>query len=545
MTQDINTTYKRYLDRPEKIPVYIVEFDGITTRYSDHEIVNATGPYEVYVQEVQGAGSQITVVEGRSSIGNINFKMIDKDKEITKLVYQYSLLNRKVTVKTGFLDMDEADYVKVFIGKVLNYQLLSDNVSYRFNLVTLWKSAKVNIMTAITRTSLSVGIGDATINVVNAANFATATGTQFYIKIDNEVILYTGKTGTSFTGCSRGQLGTAPATHASSAEVVNFVVLQNNAIDIALQILTSTGLGTNGTHDVLPASCGLAIDQNDIAITKMETERDRWLRNITFKFEFEEAQEGKKFLESEIFRFINAYPIVDNEGRISVKVYKPPLPTIDIREFNDDNLVGAPVWQGQIMDTLFFNEIDLSYDWDFATGQYLSRSLYEDTNSQTKYSEVKTLKIESKGLRTGVISQPKIDNIALRIFKRFANPAPQLTAKTFFSERITEPGDIVRLTSDKIPDMTRGEMGVSNKMVEAVKVDFDYVRGSEIFRLIDTEFSYGKKYGAISPSTKPPINFPNWNVASATQRLYCFISRWVNATTGVMSDGSDGYYITP
>ncbi len=101
------------------------------------------------------------------------------------------------------------------------------------------------------------------------------------------------------------------------------------------------------------------------------------------------------------------------------------------------------------------------------------------------------------------------------------------------------------LTSAHIPDLNRGVMGVETQMVELQKLDFDFTRGLPIMGMLGTEFSYGRKYGAISPTTKPPINFPTWDVANAQQRLYCFISTKVNATTGKMSDGSDGYYITP
>ena len=549
MTQDINTEYNRFLRRPEKAPVYIIEFEGIPDRYSDKQVQNPLASTKVYLKSVSGAGSQITIDEGRSSIGNVTFSIIDKNQDITNMVYTFNTLNVKTTIKTGFVDMDEADYVTVFVGRVLNYSLERDNVSWKFVVTNLWKQAKKDVFTALT--TLTAGINDAvtTVPVANAVNFASATGAaagfKFYIRIGDEVISYTGTTATSFTGCTRGEYGTAPAAHSSGDECNNFIVLEGNAIDIALWILTSTGAGTNGVYDVLPASAGLAIPEAEIAIAKMEVERDRWLKAMIFKFELWEREEGKHFLESEVFRFINSYPVVDNEGRISVRVYTPPLPTIDIQDLNDNNMPGAPVWQGQIMDRYFFNEVEMEYDFSWSTGNFLTRTLYEETTSQAKYQQVKTMKMQSRGLRVGTISQNKVDNIALRVFKRFANPSPRLSARSFFSKRIIEPGDIVTLNSSKIPDLTRGVLSVIDKMVEVVKADFDYKRGMNIFSLIDTEFSYGRKYAAISPSAKAPINFPTWDAATPSQRLYAFISKEISPTEGRMSDGSDGYYITP
>ena len=55
-----------------------------------------------------------------------------------------------------------------------------------------------------------------TVTVDSAANF-TATG---YIKINDEIIEYTGKTSTTFTGLIRGSLSTTAATHADNDAVI-------------------------------------------------------------------------------------------------------------------------------------------------------------------------------------------------------------------------------------------------------------------------------------------------------------------------------------
>jgi len=69
-------------------------------------------------------------------------------------------------------------------------------------------------------TSLNGGINNSvtTITLTDATNYPTA-GT---IKIGNELIDYTGKSGNDLTGCSRGSHSTSPDSH-SSGDVVNFV----------------------------------------------------------------------------------------------------------------------------------------------------------------------------------------------------------------------------------------------------------------------------------------------------------------------------------
>lgn len=61
----------------------------------------------------------------------------------------------------------------------------------------------------------AIDTDDDTVNVVSTSNFLS----QDYIVIDDEVILYTGKTDMSFTGLQRGKDGTTPAAHADDAMI--------------------------------------------------------------------------------------------------------------------------------------------------------------------------------------------------------------------------------------------------------------------------------------------------------------------------------------
>jgi hypothetical protein len=65
-----------------------------------------------------------------------------------------------------------------------------------------------------------------TVNVTDATAFPTVG----FISIDNEIISYTGKTGTSFTGCGRGADGTTAASHVQNSQVFhNVIAAHHNA----------------------------------------------------------------------------------------------------------------------------------------------------------------------------------------------------------------------------------------------------------------------------------------------------------------------------
>ena len=88
---------------------------------------------------------------------------------------------------------------------------------------------------------------DTTINVDTTEFFldgADGTTLQTYIRIDDEVIQYTGRTGTAFTGCTRGAFVDVDARtladfHSLGTEVTSFYRLQGNALDLALKIMLS------------------------------------------------------------------------------------------------------------------------------------------------------------------------------------------------------------------------------------------------------------------------------------------------------------------
>lgn len=102
-----------------------------------------------------------------------------------------------------------------------------------------------NLSTLLTDNPLTIGA--TTVNVVSAALFPSVG----FISIDAEIIFYTGKTATSFTGCTRGSLGTTAASHLLNSQVDhNIVSAHHNAPKdeiIAIETFLNTKMGTSGT----------------------------------------------------------------------------------------------------------------------------------------------------------------------------------------------------------------------------------------------------------------------------------------------------------
>lgn len=545
--QTANSNYLRLLSQATVRPVWLIIFDGVPTRFATGIVKNSLGITKPYAIVPETAGAQITVDEGRSSFSSWLFKVLDVGNEVTTLLTQYQFANRLVTIKSGFAELNEADYITAFTGQLLDFPLAADNSFWQFEAVSIAISQSVSIFDAACLLVGDITNASATINVDDSTGFPAATAGLCYVRIDDEVFSYTGNTGTSFTGCVRGELGTAAAAHLDGTQMQNVVILEGNPLTLALQIMTSTGAGTNGPYDVLPACAGLSIPQDQVNVALFENQRDLWLNQFNFRFEEQDVIPGLTFLQEQIYSFCNSYPVIDNDGRLSVKVYAPPLPNQLAPVIHDNDMAGAPRYQPGRLATMFYNEIRLSFDWDFVTKTFGSLSFFEDLQSQATYNTTSTRTLESRGMRGGIgaTGTPRIANWATRFLKRFSVPPPSLNGKLLYDKRLLEPGDVVPITSLYIPNLTTGKKGVVTKLMELVEYTPDPAQGVQTAVFLDTGYTYGHKYAGISPSAQPPINFPGYLAATPAQRNYAFISSKQSATVGIMSNGDDGYYITP
>ena len=123
-------------------------------------------------------------------------------------------------------------------------------------LVTL----KIEGNSSDTQTTGSVSLtADTTATVESTAEFDTpipAEGFRTYLKIENELVEYTGKTATTFTGLSRAQLNSVGAKHDVDVDVESVYRLEGNMLELALKLMLSGG-AMYYVEDLEIASIGL------------------------------------------------------------------------------------------------------------------------------------------------------------------------------------------------------------------------------------------------------------------------------------------------
>lgn len=122
--------------------------------------------------------------------------------------------------------------------------------------------------------------GDTTVIVgtTSGATYAEASG---YIGLlvtpttgDPFYLLATGSTGTTYTGCIDGVMGTTAVDAVAGDAVFNVAYLSGHPITIALRVLTSRGVTGNGSYDDYPSSWGLGVPIGLIDQTDAESYRD-------------------------------------------------------------------------------------------------------------------------------------------------------------------------------------------------------------------------------------------------------------------------------
>jgi hypothetical protein len=143
-----------------------------------------------------------------------------------------------------------------------------------------------------------------------ATTLVIETGTDTFdgptgrAKIGNELVQYTGKSFasplTTLTGVSRGDEGSTAEDHKAGEECWFIERVVANPIDILLQLLTSTGTGTNGAYDLLFDGIGIPIAEIDVA--KFLSIKSTFFPSDTFTLFFYDIQNALKYIEVELLQ---------------------------------------------------------------------------------------------------------------------------------------------------------------------------------------------------------------------------------------------------
>lgn len=304
----------------------------------------------------------------------------------------------------------------------------------------------------------------------------------------------------------------------TDASQLNNVALVGTALDLALRIMVSTGTGVNGTYDTLPAAWGLAIPLAFVDVTKFEEFIAEGL-NVSMDFLIRGPEDGKSFLENEIFKVLNLYPVINQTGQISLRANRFPedTPTVTLTE-EDIEVIGFSTADRLITNHVIYkNDENHAADPAASGGQWGVISNFRALDSINKYGQRETRTIESRGLRVALGANPVVNARAEEIFARYADPPAVYEVLAHYRNHHLEAGDLVFLTSPFTPNLAAGVRGLVNEKLELTNIEVDWNAGK--LRMTFLDVNTATELGTSTPDREDAVLADTLDIDEVLQRV--------------------------
>ena len=252
----------RYLLEDVKVPAGVIRTFGGTVRLSSFPLVG----YDPILRADGSttSGGLLAVRDWSCSPVTFDIGVLgDGAKDLRILLQRGQVL----ALKVGFSD-DPAEFATVAVGTVYGLGLSGRGwvihcKGLEGSLVTriTGEAGQQQIGWNLAATTCVVYVGGATLTVASTTGFPSAgvvritanSGSTYYVQ-------YTGKTATTFTGCTTGGYGTAFSVTSGTKPVTEVMYSSGHPIEVAMRVLASTGTaGANGTFDTLDADWAFGI----------------------------------------------------------------------------------------------------------------------------------------------------------------------------------------------------------------------------------------------------------------------------------------------
>lgn len=184
----------------------------------------------------QGLNTDLTI----ASIGNFSFSLVDVDESITQFQYDHLILGEGLKEKIvelydGHAESSESDDYALIQTQVIRTVEMGLDGSYKFNCADALILSKKKNLFVVRKTNLRLDLGenDTVVNCFSTTDWELNPHGNSYSHLPNqsvyyfritsasgvEIIVATGKTSDTFTGCQRGVLYTKKLEHKIDTDV--------------------------------------------------------------------------------------------------------------------------------------------------------------------------------------------------------------------------------------------------------------------------------------------------------------------------------------
>jgi len=436
-------------------------------------------------------------------------------------------LNRRLSVKKGFSGFNENEYKTIFTGLIQN-MIFKNNGTIEFvvkNLLTIGDQLVPNDTDGKLSASLPPS-GNVSLENTTDMDQYEPSG---YVKINNELINYSSKSGTTLivSAAGRGKFnpdGWDNATTHDLGEVVHQVTVFEdlNPIDIVETLLETAGLDiTPGVGDLDNGTFG-----------SFNTVRDDWFNGIKVRGVLDKSLKITQYLKE--LRESGLFSIFQNESQqLAISYLAPPSLSVEPVTITDANNI---VFNSSVINDkmdLQLTRVTLSYNLlGSKSGQdpfdYTHKTKFIDVTRENNYLQQKSKEINSRWIRTDLGG----DAYALRIIKNyiriFGDGRKTLSFSLETKYALLQVGDLFFLTTSQIQNSTGTP--ISDQLFYVFKKQQS---SNNLWQYEAYDSTLTLPIGYISPS-----DHPDFTSASVAQKKYAFIGVPEPTDTGDISSGS-------
>ncbi len=442
-------------------------------------------------------GTQIDLLTARSDIGQASVELVDVGNVFSNFMGKplSALIGLKADLYVGLITdagMPFSEYVPEKLQYVIK-TLEKSGSKYKIGLRSPADRMQVPIYNA--RGNLTAFTLAAATTLTIETGQDTFDGPSGRAKVGNEFVQYTGKSFsspvTTLTGVSRGDETSTAEDHKAGTECWFVERVVANPIDILLQLLTSTGLGTNGAYDLLFDGLGIPIAEIDTA--KFLSIKATFFPSDTFTLFFYNIQNALKYIEVELLQ-ANNLRFTEVDGKLSIAILDQSVPGDTLPIVDEDVILRSPAPSWKLSEQRLFNSFVMEYFYNEGTGVYSKTKQFDDASSQSIHGVRTQSNFKFKGITSDGIAQER----GQRLLDRFSTPQSEISVTQFLKTYGTPPGEKVTFTHTDLPS-PGGGLGLSHEL-ELLKRAINYATGQVQASYVFTSY-INLRRGLIAPSS--------------------------------------------
>jgi len=362
------------------------------------------------------------------------------------------LVNRPMRVMTGYVGDDGVVYTRTRHYFIDRLELVDAKGQIKLvgkDLLRFSEGEDLQVP-ALSKGILDAGIdADDTSLTLSPAGVGDSYGTSGRIRIDDELIDFSGKTGDQLTGLTRAVGGTTAASHDADSKVQECAVYSSDSIpDILTDILTNYA----------------GVDASYIPASEWSDENDTWLGSFTSSVTLSDPKDVKEILKEVLLASGSILWWDEVEAKLKWRVIVPLQPVGEVRILDETQHILAGSLKVKDIEKdrvsrvfMFLDEISAVADTDRKNFKTITATIDTESESVNAYNASKLLEILNRWIP---ISLPLADEIAQRFLVRYATTPRQIEFKLDAKDFDIRTGDIVDVVSRLLqrPDGSNGSV---------------------------------------------------------------------------------------